>query len=133
MSNPEKKSGFYLGGLSAVGSVFSASLAMGCCAGVLAPVASVAAAALPFFKPSFQMPLLYATVVATLVGLTIFYRRQGMISPLILGLLGAFFLLVPFHEALELTLFYLSIGVGLSALLVASWAPLVWRFFCGNP
>lgn len=133
MSNPEKKSGFYLGGLGAVGTIFSASLAMGCCAGLLAPVASVAAAALLFMEPSFQMPLLYATIVATLVGLVIFYRRQGFISPLVLGLSGALFLLVPFHEALEVSLFYLFIGVGLSALLVASWAPLVWRFFCGNP
>ena len=133
MSNPEKKGGFYLRGLGAVATIFSASLAMGCCAGLLAPVASVTAAALLFTEPSFQMPLLYATVVATLVGLLIFYRRQGFITPLVLGLLGAFFLLVPFHEALELSLFYLFIGVGLSALLVASWAPLVWRFFCGNP
>jgi len=133
MSNPEKKGGFYLRGLGAVATIFSASLAMGCCAGLLAPVASVTATALPFTEPSFQMPLLYATVVATLVGLLIFYRRQGFITPLVLGLLGAFFLLVPFHEALELSLFYLFIGVGLSALLVASWAPLVWRFFCDNP
>ena len=133
MSNPEKKGGFYLSGLGAVATIFSASLAMDCCAGLLAPVASVTAAALPFTEPSFQMPLLYATVVATLVGLVIFYRRQGFITPLVLDLLGAFFLLVPFHEALELSLFYLFIGVGLSALLVASSAPLVWRFFCGNP
>lgn len=132
MSNPEKKGGFYLSGLGAVSTIFSASLAMGCCAGLLAPVASVMAAALPFTEPSFQMPLLYATVVATLVGLLIFYRRQGFIFPLVLGLLGAFVLLVPFHTALEVSLFYLFIGVGLGALLAASWAPLTWRLSRGH-
>lgn len=133
MNNSRSKTSLYLSWVSSVGTIFSTSLAIGCCAGFLAPVASVAAAALPFFEPSFQMPLLYATVVATLVGLVIFYRRQGFISPLVLGLSGAFFLLVPFHEALELSLFYLFIGVGLSALLVASWAPLIWRCVSGNP
>jgi hypothetical protein len=133
MSNPEKKSGVYLSGLGAMGTIFSASLAMGCCAGLLAPVASVGAATLPFLDSSFQMPLLYAAVVVTLFGLVISYRRQGSISPLLLGLLGAFLLLVPFHEALELSLFYLFISVGLSALLVASWLPLIRRGVCGNP
>lgn len=127
-----KKNGFYLGWLGAVSTLISTSMAMGCCAGLLTPVASVAAV-LPFFEPSFQMPLLYATLAVTLVGLVRFYRRQGPISPLLLGLLGAFLLLVPFHEALELSLFYLFIGVGLSALLVASWMPLIRRCVCGNP
>ena len=121
------KSGLYLAGLGAAGTIFSASMAMGCCAGLLAPVASRAAAALPFMEPSFQVPLLYATVFATLVGLMTFYRRQRFISPLVLGSLGTFSVLVPFHEALELSVFYLFIGMGLSALLIAAWMPLAWR------
>lgn len=80
MSNPENKSGFYLSGLGALGTIFSASLAMGCCAGLFAPAASVAATTLPFLDSSFQMPLLYTAVVVTLSGLVISYRRGAECS-----------------------------------------------------
>jgi len=133
MNSCLRKTGFCVSSLGSLGTIFSTSLAMGCCAGLFAPAASVAAATLPFLDSSFQMPLLYAAVVVTLSGLVISYRRQGAISPLLLGLVGAFLLLVPFHEALELSLFYLFIGMGLSALLVASWMPLIRRCVCGNP
>lgn len=132
MNKLGKTTDLCLSGLGSVGTIFSTSLAMGCCAGLLAPVALVGAAALPFVGPSFQMPLLYATVLLVLMGLVLSYRRQRSVFFLILGLLGTVFLLIPFHTALEVSLFYLLIGSGLGSLLLAAWGPLAWRFFYGR-
>lgn len=128
MNNSGRKTGFWVSGLGSLGTILSTSMAMGCCAGLLAPLASVEAAALPFLDPSFQMPLLYATAALTLIGLVLSYLRQRSIFFLILGLLGIVLLLIPFHTALEVSLFYLLVGLGLGSLILASWGPLVWRF-----
>ena len=131
MNSCLRKTGFCVSSLGSLGTIFSTSLAMGCCAGLLAPLASAGAAVLPFLSPSFQMPLLYATGALTLVGLVLSYRshRSGLV--LFLGFLGLLLLLIPFHTALEVNLFYLLIGLGLGILLIASWGPLIWRFFNG--
>lgn len=131
MNNSVRKTGFGMSGLGFLGTVFSTSLAMGCCAGWLAPLASVGAAALPFLDPSFQMPVLYVAVALTLIGLVLSYRSQRSAFFLFLGLLGVVLLLVPFHTALEVGLLYLLIGLGLGLLLLASWGPLVRRFVHG--
>lgn len=123
-----------LGGLGSLGAFLSTSVAMGCCPGLLAPLASVAVIALPFLDdPTFQMPVLYGTVGLTLVGLLIAYRRHRSPWYLIIGLAGAVFLLIPFHTALELDLFYFLIAVGLGGLLLGSWGPLVSQFLRGQP
>lgn len=127
MSNSGRATDFYLNGLGSLGTVFSTSLAMGCCAGFLAPLASAAALIFPFVNPSLQMPLLYTTLALTFIGLMLSYRRQRLGFYLVSGLLGAVFLLIPFHTALEVSLFYLFIGMGLAALLIASWVPLIGR------
>jgi len=75
------------------------------------------------------MPLLYGTIATTLIGLGLSFLRQRWVLPLILGLLGAILLLIPFHTALDLRLFYLFIGLGLSGLLLASWEPLITGLF----
>jgi len=123
----------WLSECGSVATIFSTSIAMGCCAGLLAPLASVGAAALPFLEPSFQMPLLYATVSVSLIGLVISYRSRHSAFYLLSGVLGGVLLLIPFHTALEVSLFYLLIGLGLGLLLFASWGPLIWRFFNGHP
>ena len=121
-----------LGGLGSLGAFLSTSVAMGCCPGLLAPLASAATIALPFLDdPTFQMPVLYGTVGLTLIGLVIAYRRHRSLWYLIVGLAGAFLLLVPFHTALEMDLFYLLIGLGLGGLLLGSWGPLVGKFLYG--
>lgn len=118
--------------LGALGTVFSTAVAMGCCAGFLAPLASLGAMPLPILKPSFQMPLLYLTVALTLTGLGFSYRRERSRFYLVSGFLGAIFLLIPFHAALDLSFFYLLIGLGLGLLLFASWGPAIWRFLNGH-
>jgi len=133
MSKPGGATDLRLSGFGSVATIFSTSIAMGCCAGLLAPLASVGAAALPFLEPSFQMPLLYATVTLTLIGLVLSYRRQRSAFYLAFGLLGAVLLLIPFHTALEVSLFYVLIGLGLGSLLLAAWAPLILRFSYGRP
>ena len=128
MSSCLRKTGFCVSGFGSLGTIFSTSLAMGCCAGLLAPLASAGAAALPFLSPSFQMPLLYAGISLTLIGLVLSHRHQRGGFYLVSGLLGALLLLIPFHAALEVGLFYLLIGLGLGTLFLASWGSLVWRF-----
>lgn len=120
---------FGLARLGSLGALLSTSIAMGCCVGLLAPLASVTTIALPFLDdPSYQMPVLYGAVGLTLAGLLIAYRHHGSPWYLIIGLAGAIFLLIPFHTALELDLFYLLIGLGLAGLLLGSWGPLVSQF-----
>jgi len=121
-----------LSGLGSIGTIYSTSLAMGCCAGWLAPLASSAAFALPFLDSSLQMPLLYATVSVSVTGLVISYRSLHSAFYLLSGVLGGVLLLIPFHTALEVSLFYLLIGLGLGLLLFASWGPLIWGFFYGH-
>ncbi len=118
-----------LGGLGSLGAFLSTSVAMGCCPGLLAPLASVAVIALPLLDdPTFQMPVLYGTVGLTLIVLGIAYRRHRSLWYLILGMAGAIILLIPFHTALEMEHFYLLIGLGLGGLLLGSWGPLVGQF-----
>ncbi len=104
---------------------------MGCCVGLLAPLASAMTLALPFLNSSLQMPLLYSTIALTVVGLVLSYRRQRSAFNLVLGFSGAVLLLIPFHTALELSLFYLLIGLGLGSLFLASWGPRMWGFLYG--
>lgn len=112
--------------LGSLGTVFSTAAAMGCCAGVLAPLASIAAVGVPLFdSPSFQMPALYAAVGVTLIGLVAAYRRHRSLWFVILGAAGATILLIPFHMALEVSVFNLLIGLGLGGILLGSWGPLV--------
>jgi hypothetical protein len=100
---------------------------MGCCAGWLAPVASVAAA-LPFLSSETQLPFLYAAVASTLAGLALAARASGFL-PLGIGFLGAAFLLVPFHFAMDATWFRFLVGSGLSLLVLASWGPFLRRLW----
>src|SRR3989442_8396384 len=119
MSNFLRKTGFCVSGLGSVGTIFSTSMAMGCCAGLLAPLSSIGAAAFPFLKPSLQMPLLYATGALTLTGLVLSYRSHCSALFLFLGFLGLVLLLIPFHTALEVSVFYLLIALGVSILIFA--------------
>lgn len=127
MDNSERARGLWFGAVGSCGTIFSASLVMGCCAGPLAPLASAAMVAFPFLDdyPSLQLPLLYGTVILTLIGLVVSYGRHRSVFYLILGLLGALLLLIPFHMALEVNLFNLLVSSGLGLLLLASWWPLI--------
>lgn len=99
---------------------------MGCCAGLLAPLASIAAAGVPLFDdPSFQMPALYAAVGLTLIGLFTAYRRHRSVWSVVLGISGAIILLIPFHMALEVRVFNLLTGVGLGEMLFGAWGPFI--------
>lgn len=121
-----------LTGIGSLATVFTTSMAMGCCGGFLAPLALALTVALPFIGPSLQMPLLYFTVAFTLTGLVLSYWRQRSAFSLVSGFVGAFLLLIPFHTTLDINLFYLLIGLGLGSLLLASWGPLMSALLYGH-
>jgi len=129
VAEPGKNMNCSLVRMGSLGAFLSATVVMGCCQGLLAPLAAVTMIVFPFLTdPTFQMPTLYSTVGLTLIGLVMGYRRYRSPWYLILGFAGAIFLLIPFHTALEVDLFYIFIGLGLGGLLLASWVPFVSQF-----
>lgn len=104
---------------------------MGCCVGLLAPLASAASIAIPFFSASFQMPFLYATIGLTAMGIILSYQRHRSTFFLASGISGGVLILIPFHTALDLRVFYLLVGLGLGGLLAGSWGPLIRQLFRG--
>ncbi|MBI2458553.1 MAG: MerC family mercury resistance protein [candidate division NC10 bacterium] len=132
--------GTLLGAAGGFGSVLSATAGLGCCAGAFAPaVTAVSAATLGVFDQSrVQLPFLYFALALSLIGLAVSYRRHRRPWALLLAGAATAILLIPFHVALDVTLFQQMFSVGILGLVLASGcdALCIWRVrrtACGKP
>jgi hypothetical protein len=132
--------GTLLGAAGGCGSVLSATAGLGCCAGAFAPaVTAVSAATLGVFDQTrVQLPFLYFALALSLIGLTVSYRRHRRPWALVLAPVAAAVLLIPFHVALDVTLFQQMFSAGVLGLVLASGCDflLIWRArrrACGKP
>lgn len=123
--------GTLLGAAGGFGSVLSATAGLGCCAGVFAPaVTAVSAATLGVFDQTrVQLPFLYFALTLGLIGLAVSFRRHRRPWALQLAAAAAATLLIPFHFALDVTLFQQMFSAGVLGLILASgWDALfVWQ------
>ena len=104
-------------------------LAMGCCLGPAILTTALTAAGLGTFLSldlGVLVPILYALVGLSLVAIAWSCWRSRRWFPLALAALGAGALLLPFHEALDVGLFYALVIGGQVSLLaaagLAAWA-----------
>ncbi len=121
-----------LGALSIVGAAGAAGtslLAMGCCFGpaVLATaLTTIGLGALLSLDLGVLVPILYGMVSASLGGVAWACWRGQRWWPFGLAVAAAPALLIPFHEALAVWLFYSLVGGGqaglLAAAILAGWA-----------
>jgi len=132
--------GTLLGAAGGFGSVLSALGGLGCCAGALAPaVTAVSAATLGVFdQTDVQLPFLYFALSLSLIGLTVSFRRHRRPWPILLAAGAAAILLIPFHIALDVTLFQQMFSTGVLGLVLASGFDFlfIWharRKACGKP
>lgn len=110
--------------LGVIGALGSTILSLGCCAGLLGPVATVllAGGAFDWVPLAWRLPLLYGSLTVALVSLTLGWRRHRRVAPLVLFLVGAAALLYPLHEALDVSAFQVLIWLGFGLLLAgATW------------
>lgn len=114
--------GTLLGAAGGFGSVLSATAGLGCCAGAFTPaVTAVSAATLGVFDQSrVQLPFLYVALALSLIGLVVSYRRHRRPWALLLAGAAGTILLVPFHVALDVTIFQSMFSVGVLGLVLAS-------------
>lgn len=114
--------GTLLGAAGGFGSVLSATAGLGCCAGALAPaVTAVSATTLGVFDQTrVQLPFLYFAIALNLIGLAVSYRRHRRPWALLLAAAAAAILLIPFHVALDATLFQQMFSAGVVGLVLAS-------------
>jgi len=111
-----------------LGTFLSTFLAMGCCS--FGPLLSLVSALGVGFLTNMnvQMPILYATLTATLGGLYGSFRWHRRLPALTLAIFGAGLVLYPFHEALDVWLFNTLLSIGLGSLLTAClWDMRFWR------
>lgn len=109
-----------IGALAASG---ASLLAMGCCMGPTAIVAALTAAglgALLTLDMGVTVPILYPLVALSLAEIARACWRAHRWFPLAFAVLGAAALLFPFHEALDVRLFYLLAFSGQASLLTAA-------------
>ena len=122
--------GTLLGAAGGFESVLSATAGLGCCAGALAPaVAAVSATTLGVIDQArVQLPFLYFALALSLIGLTVSYRRHRRPWALLLAGAAAAILLIPFHVALDVTLFQQMFSAGVLGLILTPGcdALLVW-------
>lgn len=123
--------GTLLGAAGGFGSVLSATAGLGCCAGVFAPaVTAVSAATLGVFDQTrVQLPFLYFALTLSLIGLAVSFRRHRRPWPLLAASVVAAILLIPFHTALDVTIFQGMFSAGVLGLVFASGcdALFAWR------
>src|SRR5574341_480452 len=123
--------GSLLGAAGGFGSVMSATAGLGCCAGALTPaVTAVSAATLGVFdQTDVQLPFLYFALALSLIGLTVSYRRHRQPWALLLAGAAAVTLLVPFHVALDVSVFQQMFSAGVVGLVLASGCDflIIWR------
>lgn len=114
----------HLDKLGAFGAVIATLLGLGCCLPLtpLAPLVSLLGLHVLFNTALvfYSTELLYGTVLLGLGGMALAFRRHRSPYPLLLGFVGAITLLYPFHTALDLSLFFAFIYVGLGSFLVAT-------------
>ncbi len=99
-------------------------LSLGCCAGLLGPLAPVllTGGAFEWVPLAWRLPLLCGSLTVALVSFTLGWRRHRRVAPLVLFLVGAAALLYPLHEALDVSLFQILIWLGFGLLLAgAAW------------
>ncbi len=108
--------------LGVLGTMVAAVLNLGCCAEVFGPIAAVlfAGGLLDRVPAAWQMPLLYGSSAAALLGFGLGWRRHRQLAPLLLFLAGAVALLYPFHEALDVFILKIFMWLGFSLLLMAT-------------
>ncbi|MBI3456487.1 MAG: MerC family mercury resistance protein [Candidatus Rokubacteria bacterium] len=108
--------------LGVLGSMVSAVLNLGCCAGLLGPLAPmlVAGGLLDGVPVAWRLPLLYGSLAVALVGFGLGWRRHRRLGPLLLFLPGAAAIGYPFHEALEVWVLQILIWLGFGLLLAAA-------------
>lgn len=123
--------GTLLGAAGGFGSVLSATAGLGCCAGAFTPaVTAVSAASLGVFDQTrVQLPFLYFALALSLIGLAVSYRRHRRPWALFLAGATTAILLIPFHVALDVTIFQNLFSAGVLGLILASGcdALFVWR------
>ena len=101
----------------------AALLAMGCCLGpaVLGTaLTSAGLGALLSLDMGVTVPILYAMVALSLAGIVWACWRSRRWSPVAVATLGSAALLIPFHEALDVSLFYPLVVGGQASLLAAA-------------
>lgn len=117
-------------GLGALGSMVSTVLNLGCCAGLLGPLAAMplAGGLLDGVPVAWRAPLLYGSLAVALLGLGLGSRRHRRLGPLLLFLPGAAVIVYPLHEALDVWVLQVLIWLGLGLLLAAvAWG--TWLAF----
>ncbi len=115
--------------VGAAGASGASLLAMGCCLGPAVLTTALTAAGLAGLlglDMGVTVPILYAMVGLSFAGIAWASWRPHNWLPLALAVLGAVALLIPFHEALDVRLFYVLVFGGQVALLaaaaLAAWA-----------
>ncbi len=113
--------------IGALGVGGSSLLVMGCCMAPSVMASALTAAGLGVLL-SLDMgetvPIVYAMAGLSLAGIAWASRRSRRWSPLGVATVGSAALLIPFHEALDVSLFYLLVVGGQATLLAA--AALAW-------
>lgn len=126
----------HLDKLGAFGAVIATLLGLGCCLPLtpLAPLVSLLGLHVLFNTPLifYSTELLYGAVLLGLGGMALAFRRHRSPYPLLLGFVGAISLLYPFHVALDLSLFFASIYIGLGSFLAATLWGIVLGMHCGK-
>ncbi len=128
--------GRHLPTVGSVGVLCSTALGMGCCApGIIAAwatlVGSVGLGVL--LRLDIVVPILYASLAVTFVGLWWSYRSHRNPYPLVLGGIGGLLLLSPFYMALDLSLFFALLAIGVASVWAASlWGTVLMRLADGS-
>ncbi|MBI4642107.1 MAG: hypothetical protein HY731_15575 [Candidatus Tectomicrobia bacterium] len=125
-----RRVGHYLDKLGFVGTCFSTVIAMGCCSAFAGSFLSLlSTAGLGFLiRLDIQMPILYTMIALAVGGLLLSFLGHRHPYPLMLGAIGAGAVLYPFHEALDLSIFFTLIYGGLGCLFLAClWEMLLRR------
>ncbi len=108
--------------IGVLGAVGATGLSLGCCAGVMRPLAGVLAAGglLDGVPVAWRLPLLYGFLALALLGFALGGRRHRRWDPLWLAVAGAGAILVPLHEALDVWVLQVLVWLGLGLLLAAA-------------
>lgn len=95
----------------------TASVACGCLSAFPLLAASTGAVGLAaLLGGPLQYPLLYLSVGLAVLGPAIAPGRRPLSGPLVLGVAGATLVLLPFHTALDVAIFYASLYSGFAIL-----------------
>lgn len=109
--------------LGVLGTVVTAVMNVGCCAGaVVGPLAGVFFAGGYLYRvpAAWQLPLLYGSLAVALVGFGLGWRRHRRLAPVLLFLPGAAAILYPLHQALDVPVLKVFVWLGFGLLLAAA-------------